>query len=278
MMRTAVGLFSLFALFASACGATLPRPAHPITSPALALGSHQTTRARVQSIRAEARVDQRGEGGRVRGTVLMFVQRPDRVRFDVMTQFGPAAILTSDGSEFAFEDQREGRFLTGPTCPQNIARLLNVPLSVEQTTLLLLGGTPVIAHDRAQLRWVDDGFYRITLDVKSGARQEIDFGIDPRDVGAPPERQRLRLRRSEIYDPGNKTRWRAKYDDFKELALGAEPIAMPFEVHIEQPQLDRDTLIRFKQINLNADVPADAFRQTPRPGLPVEVAHCDEQG
>ncbi len=28
---------------------------------------------------------------------MMFVERPDRVRFDAVTQFGPALSLTSDG-------------------------------------------------------------------------------------------------------------------------------------------------------------------------------------
>ncbi|MCG8555331.1 MAG: hypothetical protein MJD61_08600, partial [Proteobacteria bacterium] len=60
----------------------------------------QASRAGVRGLQAEARVDQRGTEGRVRGTVWMFVERPSRVRFDVMTQFGPASVLTSDGRVF----------------------------------------------------------------------------------------------------------------------------------------------------------------------------------
>lgn len=279
LLSPSVLLLLLLPSLGAGCAGSLPRPAHPFTDPAAAIALHTAGRERVRSLRAEARVDQRGAQGRVRGTVLMFVQRPDKVRFDVMTQFGPAAILTSDGAQFAFDDQREGRFITGPTCPANIARLLNVPLSVEQTTLLLLGGTPLIAHDRAALTWVDEpGLYRITLSVRAGGRQEIDFGLDERDRELAPERQRLRLLRSEIYGAEGKTRWRARYDDFKPLPLAGEPSTTPFEVHIEQPQAGHDTLIRFKQISLNTDVPADAFQQTPRPGLTVEIASCDEQG
>ena len=51
--------------------------------------------------RGDARVDRRDAEGRIRGTVLMILERPDRVRFDAMTQFGPAAVLTSDGETFA---------------------------------------------------------------------------------------------------------------------------------------------------------------------------------
>jgi outer membrane lipoprotein-sorting protein len=263
--------------FAGCGGTSVPRPMYPFASPAAALLAQRSASERVRSIRAEARVDQRGHDGRIRGTVLMFVERPDRVRFDVMTQFGPVAILTSDGERFAYADLREGRFLTGETCPQNIARLLNVPLTVEQTTILLLGGTPVIAHDQARVSWNDAGFYRVVLGVQDGSRQEIDLSIDARDRRASPANQRLALHRSEIYDPRGKSRWRATYQEFRDLALGTERVAMPFEVRVEQPQLNRDTLIKFKQIKLNAEVAAEAFAQSPGPGQTEEVASCDEQ-
>ena len=75
-------------------------PAQPHTRPSELRRYYASMRRHVEAIRAEARVDQRGEKGRIHGTVYMFVQRPDRVRFDAMTQLGPAAILTSDGARF----------------------------------------------------------------------------------------------------------------------------------------------------------------------------------
>ena len=107
-------------------------------------------------MRAEARVDQRATGGRIKGTVLMFVEQSGRVRFDVMTQFGPIAILTSDGAHFAYSDLREKRYLSGETCPENIARLLGVPLSAQETARFLLGGTPVLEYTKAELTHTDD--------------------------------------------------------------------------------------------------------------------------
>ena len=196
--RAACGGLLMCAMLAGC--ASIPRPKQPFVDPAQALTFHQLARERVQSIRAEARVDQRGSEGRIKGTVLMFVQRPDRVRFDAMTQFGPAAILTSTGERFAYADLRNRRFLTGATCPKNIARMLNMPLRVDQTTALLLGGTPVIDHVQAQIDWNDGGFYRVELRGRDGGSQEIDFGISERDAAFPPSRQELRLLRSEIFD------------------------------------------------------------------------------
>ena len=206
----------------------------------------------------------------------MFVQRPDHVRFDAMTQFGPAAILTSDGARFAYADLRSKKFMTGDTCPQNIARLLNLPLRVDQTTQLLLGGTPVIEHTQQQIGWNSDGFYRIALAAPTAAARrsitripETRRQVAALATGAAPVPLRNLTR------PIDKSRFRASYDDYRVLPFGTARIAMPFEVRVEQPHAGTDTLIRFKEITLNAEVPANAFVQEPLPGMQQDEASCD---
>ena len=81
----------------------------------------------------------------------MIIERPDHVRFDAMTQFGPAAVLTSDGHRFALTDMQHQRFLEGEPCPANIERLLGFALSGEEVTRLLLGETPRIEHEREEM-------------------------------------------------------------------------------------------------------------------------------
>jgi len=127
----------------TACGgATCPVRTFPSVD---ALRSHhERLRAWAHNIRAEARVDRRDGDGRVRGTVLMLVERPDHVRFDAMTQFGPAAVLTSDGTSFALTDLRENRFFAGPTCAENIALLLGIPLEAQAIGGVLFGEAPRI--------------------------------------------------------------------------------------------------------------------------------------
>lgn len=255
--------------------ASFPRPVDPFTDGAEALRLQSLTRAELRGIRAEARIDQRGANGRIKGTVLMFVVRPGFVRFDAMTQFGPAAILTSDGETFAYADLRSSRFTTGQACPANVARLLNLPLSVEQTTELLLGGTPVLEGARAQITWHDDGFYRVTLRDDEGQRQEVDLGISEHDAKLPKSRQRLRLLRSEFYDARGRTLQRLSYDEYQELPNGTYRVAVPFVVRVEQPEVGRDTLIRFKDIALDPAVSEAVFHQVPSPGMQVEVAPCE---
>jgi hypothetical protein len=272
-MGRSLAVVCLIAL--AGCSSAL-RPAQMHSDPLRMLALHHAMRERVQSIQAEARVDQRGEEGRIKGTVLMFVQRPARVRFDAMTQFGPVAILTSDGEHFAYSDLREKKYLYGETCPQNISRLLGIPMTVEQTTVLLLGGTFVIDHDEAEVGWSDeDECYRVTLRGEGGQRQVVDMGIREADMKAPPRRQRLRLLRSEIYDARGRSVWRATYDDYRVLQSGTYGVAMPFRVRVEQPASGTDTLIKFKEVSLQAQVPEGAFEQTPRAGMQVEEALCE---
>ncbi len=255
--------------------AGVPKPAQPYTDAVRALELHRLVREQVPAIRAEASVEQRGEHGRIKGTVYLLVERPARVRFDVMTQFGPVAVLTSDGTRFAFSDLRAKRFMMGEACPKNIARLLNVSLTAEQTVLLLLGGTPMIAHDRASVSWDDEGFYRMVLRAKDGSHQEVDLGVPEADLKKPPERQRLVLLRSELFDTRGRSAWRATYEDYKQLTTRGIITDLPYVVHIVQETAGTETRVRFKEVSIDLELPGDAFAQVPLPGMVTEEALCD---
>ncbi len=249
-------------------------PINLFTDPTAAIENHEAMRRAIRAIRAEARVDQRGKEGRVRGTVLMFVEHDNRVRFDVMTQFGPAAILTSNGERFAYSDLRKNRFIEGLTCPENIRRLLGISLSARQITLLLLGKTPVIENATSDIVCTSDGFYRITFITVDGFRQEVDLEPYDSDIDAPPAKQRLRLLRSEVIGPKGQSKWRVTYDDYSAIAIDNTKIDMPFRVRIEQPAIGTDTLVRFKKIDLNPKIPSKAFSQEPRAGMECEEVLC----
>jgi hypothetical protein len=271
----ALVVWSCACFLASACAGTL-RPQHPITDARVALARRDATIEGLHSIRAEARVDQRAKSGRIKGTVLMFVEDSGRVRFDVMTQFGPIAILTSDGAQFAYSDLREKRYLFGPTCPQNIARLLGVPLSAEETARFLLGGTPLIAHAKSALVLNDAGHYQLTLQAETGAKQQLELAVYPGDEALPPEQQRLKLLRSELWDPAGKSVWRVSYSDHEAITLEGRQLLVPNRVHIEQSAPAADTLVSFKSIAANPKIPDEAFTQSTRPGMQEEEATCDE--
>ncbi|MEZ4327258.1 MAG: hypothetical protein R3B40_18720 [Polyangiales bacterium] len=269
------GALLLFALWFCGCGPRGACPAYPHTSPSAALDAHREARAVTRVVRAEARVDTRGHEGRVRGTVMMFLERPDRVRFDVLTQFGAAAVLTSDGERFQLADLRENRFLEGPTCPSNIARLLGVSLEGAEVARFLMGDTPRLAPAEASMVCEGSG-YTVTLRAPDGRRQELAFLVPTRDRNAPPAQQRLRLVRSQLFDADG-TVWRVTYDDYRAVRDGEREVELPFVVHFEDERHDADTLVRFREIALNVTVPTNAFSQQPTPGLASEYVACDPE-
>ena len=266
-MRAAV----LALLLLGACGgATCPKL--QITDPAQALASRRYDAATIRTLRAEAKVDQRGKQGRVKGRVLMFVERPDRVRFDVMTQFGPALILTSDGSAFALSDFKENRYLTGPACEQNIARLIGVALSGEAVASVLLGDLPALGTSGGSVQCSGEGGYRIERRGADGARQSIELALLEGDLSAAPQAQRSELRAVSYWDAQGRAVYRVRYEDYRAVAGGTR---LPFTVRIEDLLNDTDALLRFQSIDTNVNVPADAFAQSPRGGLQIEQVACE---
>lgn len=210
-----------------------------------------------------------GRDGRIRGTVLMFLQRPGRVRFDVMTQLGPAAVLTSDGESFQLTDLRQGVFMHGPTCPENIARLLGIPVEAENVLRLLTGDTPFIESTEQSME-CRDGLYVVTLRAADGASQEVAFAVPDADRDKPPEEQGLTLRRSIERAPDGTKRWEATYDEYIEV----EGHSFPTNVRFVDEVSGADTSVKVKSISVDPNVPADAFHQEPGAGMSIEFATC----
>jgi outer membrane lipoprotein-sorting protein len=264
-------LLVLLALLA-ACGG--PRcPAQLITSPDKALASRRYDAAAISSLRAEAKVDQRGKAGRVKGRVLMFVQRPDRVRFDVMTQFGPVLVLSSDGQTFALSDFKEQRFLTGLACERNIARLVGVAISGEAVTSVLLGDVPTLAASAAALSCSREGGYREERRAADGALQTIELAVPEADMKKAPAEQASELREVTYTSAAGKALYRVRYEDYRRV--GAAGVRLPFTVRIEDFGSESDAVLRFSSIDLNVRVPEEAFVQTPRAGLRLEAVSCE---
>lgn len=270
----AIGLAAFLLL---GCGRP-PRPTLPIESPDRALELLASMRRTLFGLQAEARVEQRGAEGRIRGTVLLMVVSPARVRFDVLTQFGPAATLTSDGETFELLDQREGRFLEGPACPSNIARFLGVALAPADVTRLLLGDAPIIEGGTREIETIRGG-YIVTI-YGEDRIQEVEIHIRRGDEDAPPEAQFLRLARTEIFDADARPLVRAVFEDHRIVPDPDDPdgrgVAIPFRVTFDDFVRDSTTTVRMKEVELDVEVPDDAFSQERPEGMPSSYAPCED--
>ena len=251
------------------CKTTPACPAQTRTDAAKTVADHAAQNEGWTSLKAEARVTQWGEQGRIRGTVLMFLEKPDRVRFDVMTQVGPAAVLTSSNSEFQLSDLRENVFMHGPTCPDNISRLLGIAMDARNVLRLLTGDTPVIDAETESME-CNGGRYVVTLKSLDGTTQEVAFAVKEGDEDKAPGDQQLELRRSRLQTAEGVVQWEANYGDYETV----DGHAFPTRVSFVDNAHDTDTSVRIKSITVNPNVPADAFRQTARPGMESKLSPC----
>jgi outer membrane lipoprotein-sorting protein len=268
-------LLLLLTLLIQACaGATCP--VQRITDPAQAIAAQRATSAPIRSLRAEAKIDQRGAQGRIKGRILMFVERPDRVRFDAMTQFGPALILTSDGQNFALTDFKDNKYTTGPACARNIGRVVGVALSSADVASVLLGDAPLIEQSSnatpRPLTCGNDGLYLLQRAGKDGGREELELRVHDADKAAPPDKQRLYLASATLWDAHGTKLVRVRYEDYKKVGTSE----LPHTVRIDDFEHDSDALLRLSDVRVDVTVPEGAFSQTPRAGLKVEEVACEQ--
>ena len=134
-----------------------------------------------------ARVRLRSGLGRVWTRQAVLVQRPSAIRIDVLSPFGLALALGTEGRTlWAFPPQQGVRY-EGPASPSNVARLLGTPLGVGDLVDVLLGVPP--AHqaittptlERAGGDWVLTVAYR-------GGTQLVRFTSDTLDIREVDER------------------------------------------------------------------------------------------
>jgi outer membrane lipoprotein-sorting protein len=259
----------------TACGGATC-PTQRINDPAQALAAQRSTSAPIRSLRAEAKVDQRGAEGRIKGRILMFVERPNRVRFDVMTQFGPALILTSDGQNFALTDFKDNKYTTGPACARNIGRVVGVALSSADVASVLLGEPPLIEQSTSAphepLTCASNGLYLLKRTGQDGGREELELRVHDADKAAPPDKQRLYIASATLWDAHGKKLVRVRYEDYKRVGASE----LPHTVRIDDFEHDSDALLRLSDIRVDVAVPEGVFTQTPRGGLKVEEVLCEQ--
>jgi hypothetical protein len=245
-------------------------PADQLRDPTHVLAAQRTRAEALRSLKAEARIDQRSEKGRIKGRVLMFVERPARVRFDAMTQFGPALTLTSDGTALALSDFKDNRYLSGETCPSNIARIIGVALSGPDVVSALLGDAPAFASTGDTMQCSGEGSYVIDRRAANGSREVLEFAIHENDFAKQASDQRLTLAQVSVYGAAGKRLYRVRYEDYRHVGSAM----LPFTVRIDDDSTGSDAVLRFESIKVNVQVPEGAFSQAPRAGLSIEALTC----
>jgi hypothetical protein len=146
----------------------------------------EARRAAVISLRARARLRSGMAGVWTRQAIL--VQRPSAIRIDVLSPFGLALAIGTEGRTlWAFPPQQGARF-EGPATRENFGRLIGTPLEVADLVDVLLGVPPARESFGPPGLDRDGDEHVLTLPFRGGF-QEIRFAVDTLEVSRIEERR-----------------------------------------------------------------------------------------
>jgi outer membrane lipoprotein-sorting protein len=100
-------------------------------------------RAEIHSLRAVARMAYHTSETSHRTRQVIVAERPDRLRWEVLSPFGTAFVLAASNGMIAAYAPGEDKLYRGVATPENLARYANVDLSVPTIVDLLLGTPPL---------------------------------------------------------------------------------------------------------------------------------------
>jgi outer membrane lipoprotein-sorting protein len=241
--------------------------ARPLPAPtAEALLSHlRAQRARLRSLRADAKVDHSSDGERVKFTMGLLVAEGGRFRLEAEAPIGGSIVATvvSDGKRFAMLDSRNGRFLEGPATACNVARFLRLVLPPEEIVSVLLGSAPLEGTPLA-VEWDprEGGREVLTLGTADGGSERLVLDGDP---------LRWDLLEAERRDAAGQVRWRVRHEGWGPQADG---VRLPLRISIEEPPHGGDVRLKLRDVEVNVELLDEVFHLVPPPGLTIEPAHC----
>jgi hypothetical protein len=238
-------------LLAAAACARVPPP-DLSADPAQLRDQVRAAQDRVRSCRGSARVGI--SSPEVSGSIDAWIaaEKPDRVRVELLDFFGnPAAVLVAGGGRFSLYDAGAGAFYRGEDTPENLRRLLPVPVGSQALAALVCGSVPLLPGDTLTARPGDGVMW---LDVASPAgRQSLAVG---------PEAT-VRSARTEPAQ-GAGSPWSVSFDVFRHRS-GA---FVPTDAELEGEGASV-TLHWKEDREVNGPVEADAFRLDPPRGARV---------
>jgi len=212
-------------------------------------------RAAVTSLRARARLRSGLQGLWTRQALI--VDRPDRIRIDVLTPMGLALALgTGNARLWAYQPAERVRYEGGAT-PQNLVRLLGAPLALADVVDILLGLPPARTATGPPSVTVTPEGQRLVLPLKGG-EQRIWFAPDTLDVVRAEEERR------------DGVVLRVGFGDHRE--------GFPRVLDVESPKRGEPVRLHYDDVELNPEVAAALFAPPPAERVLLEAAGTPRPG
>ena len=226
----------------------LPPP--PLAAQEL-LAQVEARRAATQSLRARSRVKAGFGGMWTRQAVL--VRRPAEIRIDVLSPFGLAFAVGVAAERLWLFPPGEGVRFEGTPRPELLARLVGVPVAIEDLVDILLGVPPMrVAAGSPTASVTADGDAEIVVPLADGY-QTLWFAAGSGD-----------LRRMEEWTAGGAV-LRLTFGDYRD--------GFPWLVEIAAPGLGQGATLAYDTVERNVALDARLFEppEVPRV-LPLDAA------
>lgn len=208
------------------------------------------------NLRAMGRVTANGPDGRVRLRTVLLAERPGRFRFETLTPFEqPIDVMTSDGERLWY--LHEGRLFEGPATPDQVARLLPLPMSPAEVVETLLGGAPVSERfEPDTLETSDEGWW-LHLRGPDGAQGRLL--VEP---------GRLRVLEAHLHDRLGQLVTKVRFDRFEPGKDGGPSV--PTSIEVEVPPRELEVRIRLTEFETGVKLDPSLFVIEPPPGVAPE--------
>jgi outer membrane lipoprotein-sorting protein len=206
--------------------------------------------AAFRSLDGEAQVALKHEGRYYPSHQFLLIEKPDRIRVDVLTSFGQLLLqLASDGENLSVLTSSPSRYMIGLANDENIYRFVRIPLSAQDLIALMLYSPPVIAYTESDVNPLGDEFV-LSLSGK-GQSQRIKFDDE--------------LRPFEIdFRQDDELLLKVAYRRFN-------AIGFPEQMIIEVPQQELRVKLSLSAIQLNTLIDEAKFHITKPDDVPLEV-------
>ncbi|HEX9048898.1 MAG TPA: DUF4292 domain-containing protein [Anaeromyxobacter sp.] len=249
MRASRLALLAALALGLAACPPPRAPPPDLSLDPARLAVQVLAAQARTRSVRGEVRI--KVESAERSGTVpaLVAAEKPDRLLVQTLDFFGNtvAVLATADGN-LTLYDARARVVYRGPATPENLARLVPLPLSPAALVQIVCGSAPLVSGEPES---AEAGRGHVELRISAGARRQ-ELRIGP---GADVLRSSIRV--AGAAGPGT-------YDLEFGAFDGLEGIHFPAEVSLsaESPR------VRMRLVWVDAEPNAALDRKTFTPRIP----------
>lgn len=220
---------------------TLPKAPAPQWESGKLIESMGQRRQQFRSVRALARVNYAGPEGKHGFEEAVLVQRPDQLRLETLTFLGAILIVTANDKEIIGYHPREGVLVRGRSSKENLLRLTQIPLELDEITALLLGLPPV----EASAPWRQEGN---SLIFSLNGRIKDTLAFDSQ-LPVPTRWQR--------FNGSGELELTALFSDYITTPAGL----FPSKINVEATQQGKKLEIRFQEPEFNATIPAESFSQ-----------------